>query len=122
MNIDELRREAAAMQARVIAYEAAERDRENAKLHGKCFVYRNSYSCPETDADYWSMYTRVLRIENGRLIVHRFQTDRDGKIEIELAAPASPSTLGIEINAEEFDAAWTDLINKLLMVSGLTPA
>lgn len=80
---------------------------ESAALVGKMYRYRNSYSCPEDEADYWQLYTKVLSSnDHGSLSVLNFQTDKDGRAEIEI-------TLGVacsfgyrdEIGADEFNEA-----------------
>lgn len=37
--------------------QAVEQERFAKKLVGKCYRYRNSYSCPQTEADYWWLYS-----------------------------------------------------------------
>ena len=41
--------------------ESARARSENRKLVGKCFKYRNCYSCPQTVNDYWWLYIRVTK-------------------------------------------------------------
>lgn len=86
-----------------------------AALVGRTFRYRNCYSCPEDDADYWWLYTRILSSdEHGSLSILNFQTDKNGRAEIEI-------TLGVacsfgyrdEIGADEFNEALA-AFNKLV--------
>lgn len=100
-----LRREQAALTARIIEIEEAHRAAELAPLVGRCFRYRNCYSCPESDDDYWFMYTRITGILDGALQALRFQTDKHGKIEVEECDVWGTSTLGDEITAQEFSNA-----------------
>lgn len=59
-----------------------------AALVGKCYRYRNSFSCPEGDADYWWLYMKLTGLDDmGTLIAHTFQTDKTGKIEIRFDEP-----------------------------------
>lgn len=65
--------------------EKATRERMNAanRLVGKCFKYRNCYSCPEKDSDYWWLYVRVLSVDtDGYTSGVSFQTDSRGACEI----------------------------------------
>lgn len=70
-------------------------DRENAArfggLVGKCFTYRNCYSCPEKPSDYWNSYCLVSRITGAYATVLEFEIDKDGMIRIhhERCIPAS---------------------------------
>ena len=61
-------------------------DRENAErfsgLVGKCFVYRNCYSCPEKPSDYWDSYCQVHSITGSYANVMEFEIDKDGMIRI----------------------------------------
>jgi hypothetical protein len=59
--------------------EATERNRY---LVGRCFRYRNCYSCPEKDSDYWWLYCRVLSVRGDTATVLDFQTDKDGRMEM----------------------------------------
>ena len=85
--------EAAIRQARneLDALEAAERLRGNEALVGRCFSYRNCYSCPEGPDDYWTMYARVEGLdEYGCLVLLLFQTDKDGRFSVERATRSGP--------------------------------
>lgn len=93
--------------------ETAEQAQANQHLVGKCFKYRNSYSCPKPD-EYWWLYSIVTGLDEGELIVWSFQDDRRGRIEIttDLIGP----TIGmnyIEIPPSEFWRAWALLNLKL---------
>lgn len=86
--------------------EEAARAEQSRALVGRAFRYRNCYSMPENDADYWWMYSLVVGVSDvGGLLVVRFQQDRDGKLEVERCA-AYESTLGEEISRDCFTAAW----------------
>lgn len=51
---------------------------------GKCYKYRNCYSCPQEEKDYWWLYIYVKEIKDGYLTCQTFQKDSDGKIMINL--------------------------------------
>ena len=89
---------------------------ENKPYVGKFFRFRNSYSCPQTDADYWYVYYRVDSISapRGQLCGVRFQTDTDGKAEIVHSTPLSLSLLFDEIDADAFYTALED-VQKIVM-------
>lgn len=64
--------------------EDAERIETNRALPGSCFRYRNCYSCPKDDSDYWFAYKMVTGLDEfGNPEGVMFQIDKDGKIEIE---------------------------------------
>lgn len=86
--------------------EDAEQKEINKTLIGKCYKYRNNYSCPESDSDYWYIYARMIRIdEDGLLVAVRFQIDRNGRIEIEEDTDFTSqhyASSWIEIQSEEY--------------------
>lgn len=78
-------------------------------LVGKCFKYRNCYSCPQEESDYWWLYSKVTGVGDYSARAFRFQTDKYGKTEVEWNV-RQPSTGGyIEISAKEFNAAWREV-------------
>lgn len=83
--------------------------RESAALVGRCFKYRNSYSCPKEPSDYWWMYTKVVSVGEYWPVALEFQTDKDGQITI--ATKECFHRLGghDEISVKEFNAAWRKL-------------
>ena len=50
-------------------------------LIGKCFHFRNSYSCPDGDADRWWLYMRVLGVKGMELECESFEPDRYGEFK-----------------------------------------
>lgn len=112
------RRIEAADDARVELWriEAQEAEYHNRALIGKCFKYRNSYSCPQDDNDYWWMYCKVLGVKGTSLQVWRFQTDKYKKVDVEPDTMLAREQLQIgyhEIPLAEFDAAWQATMEKL---------
>lgn len=90
--------------------EASERARQ---LIGRCFRYRNCYSLPETDADYWWAYKLILDEDHAL----EFQVDKDGKVTVE-EERWSPSLSGWkEITREELDTAWLAMLAHLRLVT-----
>ena len=114
------------------AIEEAERQKmisenyeEFKKLEGKCFKFRNNYSCPEKKSDYWWMYKQVIAIpEDGiyqtstgvscHLKCWTFQTDKYGASTINPDDTTYAHSLGEEITKEEFDAAFEKMIKAIL--------
>ena len=104
--LDELRKQAAAITQRIYSLEDQARSDANKGLAGKCFRYRNSYSCPKDDSERWWLYRRVTSVgKDGHLQVFQFQTDQYGKTEIEFAKDRS-SNLGEPITLKQFRHAW----------------
>jgi hypothetical protein len=84
------------------------------KYEGRYFKYRNSFSCPEKESDYWWMYVRVDKVDN----IHwmkgiTFQTDRDGKISVEQDKSIMESLCQQEITKSAFDYAFNKMITKI---------
>lgn len=77
-------------------------------LYGKCFRYRNCYSMPEGEKDYWWTWARVIGVSDaGAPISFEFQTDKNGRFECQteehysgLSGGWSPTTFA------EYRAAW----------------
>lgn len=79
-----------------------EREKEFKKYVGKYYKYKNSYSCPQTEEDYWWTYTYVKELKDNGLIVFSVQTDKYGKITIEDNNNIGSLTGHIESNEDEF--------------------
>lgn len=105
-----------AAQVELWEIEKQEAEERNRSLIGKCFKYRNSYSCPQEDKDYWWMYMKVSGVSGTSLRVWRFQTDKYGKVDIEPDTMFSQEMIHIgrhEIPLAEFDAAWREIMERL---------
>ena len=83
--LDELREFAVTIREEISELEEAEKKPIRLALIGKCFKYRNCYSCPEKPSDYWYLYLKVLRIKGANAIVEEFQCDKYGEIQIKPA-------------------------------------
>lgn len=79
---------------------------ESLAFVGKCFKYRNCYSCPKEPSDYWWMYTKVVSVGEYWPVAFEFQTDRDGRITVEKKECFHRLDGYDEITAKEFNAAW----------------
>lgn len=113
----ELEAKIAELRQQLFAIVNAEKDAENAALVGRFFKTRDCYSCPESDADYWWRYHRVVSADDGCITVLMFYTDKDGDAHIKREGCFPPSCLGDEITAEEYELACTGLRNHVI---GLT--
>lgn len=51
-------------------------------LFGKCFKYRNNYSCPESSRDYWWMWMRVTGVRGICVVLTQVQRDKYGAVSI----------------------------------------
>lgn len=104
---EELQKTIDTARAELHEIQAREAEERNRQLVGKCFIYRNCYSCPEGPQDYWWLYVRVIGVSDASLQVLQFQTDKYGKVEIEPAQLCGQLGSGHqEIPREEFDKAW----------------
>ena len=101
--------------AEICEIEHAEKRVRNQSLVGRCFAFRNCFSCPEGPEDYWTLWQKVVAIdESGEPVVFRFQTDKHGRIEIEQRNCLGH--MGDETTEEAFLEAWkklTDLVGSL---------
>jgi len=65
------------------AYEEATLRPMRQALVGKCFKYRNCYSCPVGPKDYWVDYTKVVGVDGSSFVVVSVQKDKYGAVRIE---------------------------------------
>lgn len=87
---------------------------EMRKNIGKCFTYRNCYSCPQPES-YWTLYKKILRIKNGNYVVESFQKDMYGKFTIEKERVYGQGTLVgcTEIPSHEYNKAKKNFLAEL---------
>lgn len=107
-SISDLREKAGHIQREINRIESEARSKASAAVLGKCFKYKNFYSCPKTNADYWWLYTRVTAVDKtGWLRVFRFQTDTNGQTTIDPnTLHISANNLGEQITLRQFQHAW----------------
>lgn len=77
-------------------------------LTGKCFAYRNCYSCPEKPSDYWYTYVQVLSVEGSHADALCFDIDKDGRVSIEPLKSIPAAMLGRDyksVTKTQFDKA-----------------
>ncbi len=56
---------------------------------GNCYKYHNCYSCPQSEADYWWMYVKVVGVRDGSYRVLTFAIDSYHKMQIAEATQTS---------------------------------
>lgn len=97
--------------------EDAESYERNSALVGKCYKYRNSYSCPERPQDYWWLYVVVTGLERSSLNLFMFERDINGKIEIKRNHVRSYLAGGYqEIERSELLTAWREIVAQISSV------
>lgn len=101
-----LQEQLAPLQAELHRIEDAEKKAESVAFLGKCFKYRNNYSCPKGPQDYWWLYAKVIGMGEYWPVAFEFQTDKDGQITIREKECFSRLKGHNEITQKEFDAAW----------------
>jgi hypothetical protein len=92
------------------------------RLIGKCFKYRNCYSCPEKESDYWWLYVRVLSVDtDGYASGVSFQHDSRGHLEIkpEVSAWIDKNGGYVPITFLEWHAALSDFMARVEAMSEL---
>lgn len=83
-------------------------------LIGKCFKYKNNYSCPEKPSDYWFLYVRIDSLsKDGDLFSTQFQTDMYGKFLFEKREYFQFSDSYIEISGSLFIQELSKARNKI---------
>jgi hypothetical protein len=114
---EELRKIIQVARDELITIEEAESILENENIVGKCFKYRNSYSCPTQEEDYWWIYSKVIGLtDDGCLRVWHFQKDRSGEFMV------NPNSLeyGMENHTEipeiEFYEAWNNFLGDIIKI------
>jgi len=115
--LEVLRKQARDAGEAISKIETEKRRKAHAKLVGRSYRYRNSYSCPEKPSDYWWMYTKVTSMDDdGYLRGLQFQVDRDGNIMIEFAHYLYHHLNGgyEPIKTVEFDRAWEAMVEKII--------
>lgn len=94
--------------------EDAEQELERKKYDGKHFKFRNPYSCPEKDSDYWWVYYRVF-VKDDELFAASFETDSNGEIKIRPCKSVNTRVLGgcVEISETEYVEKYEKLLHFL---------
>lgn len=83
------------------------------EYEGKYFKYRNNYSNPQKPSDYWFVYTKCITVIDAKFFfVSRFETDKDGQIEIKHERTGS-HLFQNRITKREYDAARRKITAKI---------
>lgn len=114
-NMDALKSEARKINEKISRIEHDARATENKQHIGRCFKYRNSYSCPEKPSDYWWLYIRVTGLlKDGSVEYTEFQIDKYGEVTIKAKKQMYWVRDGYRpISKSEFDRAWRRTMEKI---------
>ena len=85
---------------------------------GQCFRYRNSYSSPSQESDYWWMYYKIISVDDyACFYMLMFQIDNSGNIEINTERHNHTMVLQNinyrPIKKEEWNFASKEFLNKI---------
>ena len=115
-----LERTGAALAAKLRQVEDAERECEAVKLVGTYWKYRNCYSCPDKESDYWWLYVKVVKTDGrGHLTTFDFQTDKYGNVSTKQNDYQYVHLLKsgyIASSEAEFTGAWNKMICHLCKI------
>lgn len=92
------------------------------KFVGKAYRFKNCYSCPSSEADYWWSYSKVLKVgEDGRLCAVGFEVDCNGEVCVRSNIEYGWTRfLDMEkITDEELRRAWQKLVDRVNEIGGL---
>lgn len=83
---------------------------------GRCYRFRNNYSCPKNKSDYWFLYAKVTGVDGRSLTLFQFQRDKDGRSSVE---PDNSRFWGMEgyeeISHHEFHKQWVSFCAKMTL-------
>lgn len=114
----ELADQIAPLQAELDAVLRMKRDAENQKLVGRCFKFSNSYG--GSDKRWW-LYGKVVSVDEYWPHLITFQHTSEDQIEIKTDEVASSLGSGwTEIDADEFEKAWQDLMQTIIKIGRIT--
>jgi len=106
-----LRSEASKLLQEASDLEGNLRIQENKKLVGRCYKYKNCYSCPEKEEDYWNLYTKITGLTNsGSLKGVKFEVTSEGVASIRTFIHMHLSDKYIECHVDEFNSEADKLI------------
>ena len=89
------------------------------KKIGNCYKYRNCYSCPQNDDDYWWLYVKILGVvSKGYFHTIEFQKDKYGEITIKHNSLFSLLDSFREITASEFNDAKKEMLDHVTRLLG----
>lgn len=109
----QLRKIAAQARDELLEIEERRRAKELRAHVGKCFRYRNSYSCPSEPSDYWYVYRKALFLDGAALSCLEFEKDKYGEWKIHNNTVHSGMFGWQEISAKEFKKAWDECVAEI---------
>ncbi len=120
--LDVARRNEMAIREQIEEREVAPKRRA---LVGKCYRYRNNYSCPQKASDYWWMWVKVVGVDGGNIQVVQVQLDKYGTAGV---VPASQYVPDGEIGAgyqpvtrKQYDKAVRAILGQAKKLAGPSP-
>lgn len=91
---------------------------------GRCFKFKNCYSCPKSSKDYWFIYARIEKIEGinfyneeipePNFYILSFENDKQGRVTFEYDKYHLRMQDWKEITTEEFDKQFNKTIGFLI--------
>ena len=116
-NLKKLRSEHHALAVKIYAIEQKQHANEARALLGRHFKYRNCYSCPEKECDYWYIFAKVIQVSpDGGVVTLSFEVDSRGETKIMSGNSTSVHMLTesyVEISAKEFNEARESVRNRV---------
>ena len=98
--------------SRLMKIEERELFAKHKDLLGRCFRYRNNYSCPKPN-EHWWVFLRVRKVSGRWIYTDQFQTDYNGNSRIEPRVLMSNLTEGWqEISPSKYRAALDQLFKR----------
>ena len=103
--LDKIRTKARALQEK-------RETKELQTLVGTHWRFWSSYSCPESETDYWWTYKKLYKSDR-MVFCFEFQVDKDGKATVEKTIGCTPSAGWKPISSNQFWDAWDATKNRI---------
>lgn len=115
MNVRQLQSKINVLRGELLKKEHAQWIRENKKYVGTYWKYRNNYSCPDGESDYWWAYRKLTSIDmdGGHFLATSFQTDKNGWHRIEVDEYCSGPSSWEPCSKAEYERAFKTLADKI---------
>jgi hypothetical protein len=113
---EELQNTIDAARAELFQIEQVEGIAQAKEFVGKCFKYRNCFSCPSDESDYWWKYRYIHRQAGANLYSLTFEKCSNNTISIipdDSVAPYLFTDVWQEISSDEFSDAWAKLLREI---------
>lgn len=114
---DELRQDLQGVADKLNDYKKERLEAENENLLWRCYAFRNSYSLPQDESDYWYTYCQVVGLSGDMVEVNKFELDKYGNPSITTDIQRLTNDWK-QIGYMEMCEAWDKFIG---VVNGLAP-